>query len=165
MTTQESGQPAKPAKTAATPARRPNKTFQVKKAETSRDWFVIDVAGKVLGRAASHIAHVLRGKHKAAFTPHVDNGDFVVVVNADKVVLTGNKLNDKYYRRHSNHPGGFREVTAGHLLETKPEELLRFAVKGMLPRGPLGRKLFKKLKVYAKPEHPHTAQQPKPLGL
>jgi large subunit ribosomal protein L13 len=141
------------------------KTFQVKKEEAKRDWFVIDVAGKVLGRAASQIAHVLRGKHKAQFTPHVDNGDFIVVVNADKVVLTGQKLTDKFYYRHSGEPGGFREVSAGRMLETKPEELIRFAVKGMLPRGPLGRQLFKKLKVYAKPEHPHKAQQPKTLAL
>jgi large subunit ribosomal protein L13 len=141
------------------------RTFQVKKEEAQRDWFVIDVAGKVLGRAASQIAHILRGKHKAQFTQHVDNGDFIVVVNADKVVLTGQKLTDKFYRRHSGEPGGFREVSAGRMLETKPEELIRFAVKGMLPRGPLGRQLFKKLKVYAKPEHPHKAQQPKTLAL
>jgi len=141
------------------------KTFQVKKEDAQRNWFVIDVTGKVLGRAASQIAHMLRGKHKAQFTPHVDNGDFIVVVNADKVLLTGNKLTDKFYRRHSNHPGGFREVSAGRMLETKPEELIRFAVKGMLPRGPLGRQIFKKLKVYAKPEHPHKAQQPKTFVL
>jgi large subunit ribosomal protein L13 len=141
------------------------RTFQVKKEEAQRDWFVVDVAGKVLGRAASQIAHVLRGKHKAQFTQHVDNGDFIVVINADKVVLTGQKLTDKFYRRHSGAPGGFREVSAGRMLETKPEELIRFAVKGMLPRGPLGRQLFKKLKVYAKPEHPHKAQQPKTLAL
>jgi large subunit ribosomal protein L13 len=164
MTTQESAPAKKPAEQPAQPS-RPKKTFQVKKAEAQRGWFVVDVAGKVLGRAATQIAHVLRGKHKPTFTPHVDNGDFVVVINADKVVLTGNKLEDKYYRRHSNHPGGFREVSAGQMLQTKPEEIVRFAVKGMLPRGPLGRKLFKKLKVYAKPEHPHKAQKPQPLGL
>jgi large subunit ribosomal protein L13 len=163
MTTQESGQAKKSEKSEKKP--RPHKTFQVKKAEAQRGWFVVDVAGKVLGRAATQIATVLRGKHKPTFTPHVDNGDFVVVINADKIVLTGNKTEDKYYRRHSNHPGGFREVSAGQMLQTKPEELIRFAVKGMLPRGPLGRKLFKKLKVYAKPEHPHTAQKPQPLGL
>lgn len=141
------------------------KTFQVKKEDAQRGWFVVDVAGKVLGRAATQIAHVLRGKHKPQFTPHVDNGDFVVVINADKIQLTGNKLTDKFYYRHSNHPGGFREISAERLLQTKPEELVRFAVKGMLPRGPLGRKLFKKLKVYAKPEHPHAAQQPKTLAV
>ena len=141
------------------------KTFQVKKEDAQRDWFVIDASGQVLGRVASQIAHMLRGKHKAQFTPHVDTGDFIVVVNADKIKLTGKKLTDKFYRRHSNHPGGLREITAGRLLETKPEELIRFAVKGMLPRGPLGRQIFKKLKVYAKPEHPHKAQQPKTLVL
>jgi large subunit ribosomal protein L13 len=141
------------------------KTFQVKKEDAQRAWFVVDVSGQILGRAASQIAHILRGKHKPQFTSHVDNGDFIVVINADKVKLTGQKLTDKFYRRHSNHPGGFREVSAGRLLETKPEELIRFAVKGMLPRGPLGRQLFKKLKVYAKPEHPHKAQQPKTLAL
>jgi large subunit ribosomal protein L13 len=158
MATQESGTQERPQKLL-----KVSKTLQVRKADAQREWYVVDLAGQTLGRAATQIAHVLRGKHKPTWTPHVDNGDFVVVINADKVVLTGNKLNDKYYRRHSNHPGGFREVSAGKMLETKPEEIIRFAVKGMLPRGPLGRKLFKKLKVYAKPEHPHAAQQPKPL--
>jgi large subunit ribosomal protein L13 len=151
--------------TAAQTSPRPRRTFNVKKAEAQRDWYVVDVADLVLGRAASRIAHVLRGKHKASFTPHVDCGDFVVVINADKVKLTGAKLEDKYYRRHSGHPGGFWEATASQMLENKPEEVVRFAVKGMLPRGPLGRKLFKKLKVYAKSEHPHAAQQPKTLSV
>lgn len=151
--------------TAAQKSSRPNKTFQVKKADAQRDWFVVDVADLVLGRAASRIAYVLRGKHKPSWTPHVDCGDFVVVVNADKIQLTGSKLDSKFYRRHSGKPGGFRETTAGNLLENKPEELIRFAVKGMLPRGPLGRKLFKKLKVYANGAHPHAAQQPKALSV
>lgn len=159
METQESG--ARP----NAKARNPQKTYQVKKEEAARDWYVVDLAGQVLGRAAAKIAHVLRGKNKPHFTPHVDAGDFVVVINADKVILTGKKLEDKRYYRHSGYPGGLREVTAGRLKETKPEDLIRFAVKGMLPRGPLGRKLFKKLKVYAKPTHPHAAQQPKPLPL
>ena len=141
------------------------KTLQIKKADAQREWVVVDVAGKVLGRAATQIAHLLRGKHKPTYTPHVDNGAFVVVLNAHQIVLTGQKLTDKFYYRHSNHPGGFREISAGKLLATKPEEILRFAVKGMLPRGPLGRKMLKKLKVYAKPEHPHAAQTPKTLTL
>ena len=144
---------------------RTGKTFHVKKAEAQRNWYVVDVADLVLGRAASRIAHVLRGKHKASWSPHVDSGDFVVVINADKIRLTGAKLDEKYYRRHSGHPGGFWEATASQMLATKPEEVVRFAVKGMLPRGPLGRKLFKKLKVYSKSEHPHAAQQPQTLSV
>jgi large subunit ribosomal protein L13 len=125
----------------------------------------VDLDGKVLGRAAAEIARVLRGKHKAIYTPSVDTGDFVVVVNAEKVKLTGNKLDAKMYHRHSGYPGGLRSVTAGKLLEKKPEDLIRKAVKGMLPRNKLGRVMFKKLKVYSGGVHPHAAQQPKELNI
>jgi len=134
-------------------------------ATVQKNWYVVDLEDKVLGRAAAHIAHVLRGKHKPVYTPHVDTGDFVIVVNADKVRLTGNKLADKKYYRHSGYPGGLKEITAGKLLEKKPEELIRKAVKGMLPKNKLGRQMFRKLKVYAGGEHPHAAQQPKPLEI
>ncbi|RMF47246.1 MAG: 50S ribosomal protein L13 [Deltaproteobacteria bacterium] len=134
-------------------------------ATVQKNWYVVDLEDKVLGRAAAQIAHVLRGKHKPVYTPHVDTGDFVIVVNADKVRLTGNKLADKKYYRHSGYPGGLKEITAGKLLEKKPEELIRKAVKGMLPKNKLGRQMFRKLKVYAGGEHPHAAQQPKPLEI
>jgi large subunit ribosomal protein L13 len=128
-------------------------------------WFVVDVEGKTLGRVATHIASVLRGKHRATFAPHMDAGDFVVVVNADKVKLTGNKLADKPYYDHTGFPGGLYARSAQKLLERKPEELVRRAVWGMLPKGPLGRRIFKKLKVYAAATHPHTAQNPTELKL
>ncbi|GAB4163837.1 MAG: 50S ribosomal protein L13 [Geothermobacteraceae bacterium] len=134
-------------------------------ATVQKNWYVVDLEDKVLGRAAAQIAHVLRGKHKPVYTPHVDTGDFVIVVNADKVRLTGNKLADKKYYRHSGYPGGLKEITAGKLLEKKPEELIKKAVKGMLPKNKLGRQMFRKLKVYAGGEHPHAAQQPKPLEI
>ena len=138
-------------------------TQVAKKAEVKRSWFVVDLEGKVLGRAAAEIARVLRGKHKAIYSPSVDTGDFVVVLNADKVKLTGNKLAAKMYYRHSGYPGGLRSTSAAKMLETKPEELIRKAVKGMLPRNKLGRDMFRKMKVYAGVEHPHAAQQPKEL--
>jgi large subunit ribosomal protein L13 len=141
------------------------KTFVVKKEEAERSWHVVDVSGKILGRAATAIAHLLRGKHKPTFTPHVDNGDFVVVVNADKVKLTGKKLKGKLYYDHSLFPGGLKTKTAGQMLAKHPEELVKRAVWGMLPKGPLGRKLYRKLKVYAAAEHPHEAQQPKVFVL
>jgi large subunit ribosomal protein L13 len=141
------------------------KTFQAKPGEVPREWYVVDLDGKTLGRAASAIAVVLRGKHKPQFTPHVDAGDFVIAVNADKVMLTGKKLTEKRYYRHSGYPGGIRSFTAGQLMARKPGEVLRLAVKGMLPKNTLGRKLLKKLKIYASPEHPHQAQQPKPLEI
>jgi large subunit ribosomal protein L13 len=134
-------------------------------AEASRTWFVVDATGKPLGRLASEIARVLRGKHKPTFTPHVDTGDFVVVVNAGKVVLTGNKLDQKHWQRHSGIPGGFKENSYRQLLETKPTFPLEKAVKGMLPKNVLGREMFTKLKVYATPDHPHAAQQPQPLTV
>ncbi|RME39012.1 MAG: 50S ribosomal protein L13 [Deltaproteobacteria bacterium] len=134
-------------------------------ATVQKNWYVVDLENKVLGRAAAQIAHILRGKHKPVYTPHVDTGDFVIVVNADKVRLTGKKLADKKYYRHSGYPGGLKEITAGKLLEKKPEELIKKAVKGMLPKNKLGRQMFRKLKVYAGGEHPHAAQQPKPLEI
>ncbi|ORJ59507.1 50S ribosomal protein L13 [Geothermobacter hydrogeniphilus] len=140
-------------------------TKAAKPATVQKNWFVVDLEGKVLGRAAAQIAHVLRGKHKPIYTPHVDTGDFVVVLNADKVKLTGNKLAAKTYYRHSGFPGGLKEITAEKLLEKKPEELIKAAVKGMLPKNKLGRQMFRKLKVYAGAEHPHAAQQPKNLDI
>ncbi len=125
-----------------------------------RKWHVVDVAGLTLGRAATQIAHLLRGKHKPAFTAHVDSGDFVVVLNAAKVALTGNKLQGKLYYRHSLHPGGLTTFTAEQLLKRNPQELIERAVWGMLPKGPLGRRVYKKLKVYAGDKHPHVAQKP-----
>ena len=136
------------------------KTSHAKKEDVEKKWFVIDANGKVLGRLASDIAKRLRGKNKAIFSPHLDTGDFVVVVNAEKVKLTGNKLQGKVYYSHSGYPGGIKSITAEKLLSDKPEELIRRAVKGMLPKNRLGRKIFKKLKVYAGPDHPHAAQQP-----
>jgi large subunit ribosomal protein L13 len=134
-------------------------------AAANRAWWVIDATGKPLGRLASHVAHVLRGKHKPTFTAHEDTGDFVIVVNADKVKLTGNKLDQKLYSHHSGIPGGFKQVTYRSLLESKPTFPIEKAVKGMLPKNVLGRQMFGKLKVYATPDHPHTAQQPKALEI
>lgn len=130
-----------------------------------RDWYVIDLEGKVLGRAASKIASVLRGKHKPNYTPNVDMGDFVIVVNASKVLLTGQKRRNKMYRRHTNYPGGFREISAEGLLATYPDRVVRQAVWGMLPKGRLGRRIVKKLRIYAGSEHDHVAQRPRELSL
>ncbi len=141
------------------------KTYTAKPDEVEREWFVVDAADKTLGRLATEVASVLRGKHKPEFTPHIDMGDFVIVVNAEKVNVTGRKMDQKIYYRHSGYPGGIRGVTLRRQLETFPERVIESAVKGMLPRGRLGRKMFKKLKVYAGPEHPHDAQQPKPLEI
>lgn len=139
---------------------------QIAKAEDiKRAWFVVDLEEVVLGRAATEIARILRGKHKPIYTPSVDTGDFVVVVNAEKVQLTGNKLADKNYYHHSGYPGGLTSISAEKLLAKKPEMVLQSAVKGMLPKNKLGRKMMKKLKVYAGGEHPHAAQQPKELKL
>ena len=140
-------------------------TITAKKADLQKSWFVVDLENQVLGRAATEIARILRGKHKAIYTPSVDTGDFVIVLNAEKVKLTGDKLNKKMYYSHSNHPGGLKEISAGKLLEKKPEELIRKAVKGMLPKNSLGRQMFRKLKVYTGAEHPHQAQQPRELKL
>jgi len=141
------------------------KTQTAKKEEVTRDWYLVNVENKVLGRVATQIANVLRGKNKPTFTPSVDTGDFVIVVNADKIALTGNKLADKVYYSHSGYPGGIKSITSGKLLEKKPEEIIRKAVKGMLPKNKLARHMLSKLKVYAGPEHPHKAQQPKTLDV
>lgn len=136
------------------------KTYMAKPLEVERKWYVIDASGQTLGRLASEVASILRGKHKPTYTPHVDTGDFVIVINADKVVLTGNKLDQKMYRRHSGYPGGLKEMTYRNLLAKKPEKAIEIAVKGMLPKNRLGRKMFTKLKVYRGSEHPHQAQKP-----
>ncbi|HVK63011.1 MAG TPA: 50S ribosomal protein L13 [Polyangium sp.] len=142
------------------------KSYSAKPAQAlaDRKWWVIDAEGKPLGRLASQVATILRGKNKPTFTPHVDTGDFVIIVNAQKVALTGRKLEQKQYVRHSGEPGGFRTEAYGHLLERKPELPIVKAVKGMLPKNVLGRELITKLKVYAGPDHPHAAQKPQPLA-
>ena len=139
------------------------KTYSAKKGEITRDWYVVDAEGQILGRLATQIADRLRGKGKPGYTPHVDTGDFVVVVNADKIQVTGKKLDQKMYYRHSGYPGGLKERTLRDQLERRPTEVLRKAVKGMLPRNKLARQQITKLKIYAGPEHPHEAQSPKPL--
>ncbi len=141
------------------------RTFSAKKSEVEEKWWLVDAQGKVLGRMASEIARVLRGKNKPIFTPHVDTGDFVIVINADKVRFTGNKLKGKVYYHHSGYIGGLKSITAEKLLEKRPTEVVRKAVKGMLPKNRLGRELLKKLKVYAGGEHPHQAQQPEILDI
>jgi large subunit ribosomal protein L13 len=141
------------------------KTYHTPVKEIERKWYVVDADGKVLGRLASEIATRLRGKHKPNYSPHMDVGDFIVVVNAEKVKLTGNKLEDKIYYHHSGYIGGLKEKTAKELLEKKPEELLKSAVKGMLTKNSLGRQQFSKLKVYAGSDHPHAAQQPEQLDI
>lgn len=140
-------------------------TIFAKKEETERNWYVVDAEGKVLGRLASKIASILRGKHKPIYTPHVDTGDFVIVINADKVVLTGKKEEKKIYYHHSRYPGGLKATPAWEVLERKPEEMVRLAVKGMLPKNPLGRAMLRKLKVYRGSSHPHAAQCPKVLNI
>ncbi len=141
------------------------KTFTAKPESVQRDWFVVDASGKTLGRLATEIARRLRGKHKAEFTPHVDTGDYIIVVNADKVAVTGKKAQDKMYYSHSGFPGGIKEINFEKLIAKKPEMVLEAAVKGMLPKGPLGRAMFRKLKVYAGAEHQHAAQQPQVLDI
>jgi large subunit ribosomal protein L13 len=140
-------------------------TYSAKQSDNEQKWFVVDAAGLVLGRLASQVAARLRGKHNPLFTPHADTGDSVIVINADKVNLTGRKWDQKMYYRHSGYTGGLKSINAKKLLEKKPEDLVRFAVKGMLPKNRLGRKIFKKLKVYAGDKHPHEAQQPVELKL
>ncbi|MDQ4148963.1 MAG: 50S ribosomal protein L13 [Actinomycetota bacterium] len=139
------------------------KTHSVKASEIQRQWWILDAENVVLGRLASQAAHILRGKHKPSFTPHLDNGDHVVIINAAKVKLTGNKLSDKVWYRHSNYPGGLRALRYADLVEERPEVVVEKAVKGMLPRNRLGRAMASKLNVYAGPDHPHEAQKPKPL--
>jgi large subunit ribosomal protein L13 len=141
------------------------KTYQANAQDRERDWYVVDAAGKTLGRLATQIANVLRGKRKPTYTPHVDVGDFVIVINAEKIAVTGNKRQDKLYYRHTRYPGGIRSQSLGDLLEKRPEEVIRRAVKGMLPRNRLGRQQLRKLKVYVGAEHPHQAQKPGELEL
>jgi large subunit ribosomal protein L13 len=140
-------------------------TYSAKQTDITKKWYVVDAAGMVLGRLASQVASRLRGKHNPLFTPHVDCGDSVIVINADKIVLTGRKWDQKMYHRHSGYTGGLKSVTAKKLLEKRAEDLLKFAVKGMLPKNRLGSKILKKLKVYTGGNHPHEAQQPKELSL
>ncbi len=141
------------------------RTYMAKANELERQWFIVDAAGQTLGRLASEVAAIIRGKHKPQFTPHVDTGDFVVVINADQVVLTGKKLDQKNYYRHSGHPGGLKVTTARTMLAKKPERMLELAVHGMLPKNRLGEKMKLKLKVYAGSEHPHQAQNPQAWEL
>ena len=141
------------------------KTQVAKIENVKRDWYVVDAQDAVLGRLATQVANVLRGKNKAIFTPSVDTGDFVIVVNAEKIALTGHKLADKVYYSHSGFPGGLKEITAGKLMEKKPEDIIKKAVKGMLPKNKLSRHMIKKLKIYTGANHPHDAQQPKQLAL
>ena len=141
------------------------RTFMAKESEIDKKWLVVDAEDKILGRLATEIATRLRGKHRAIFTPHADTGDFVVVVNADKIRLTGRKLDQKRYYRYSGFIGGLKETVARKQQDKKPEEMIRHAVRGMLPKNSLGRRLIKKLKIYAGPEHPHEAQQPEPMEI
>jgi large subunit ribosomal protein L13 len=141
------------------------KTFSAKPAEVRRDWFVIDATDKTLGRMATEIARRLRGKHKPEYTPHVDTGDYIVVVNAEKVQVTGNKPKDKMYHRHTGYPGGLKSMPFEKMIQSHPERLIELTVKGMLPKNPLGRAMLKKLKVFAGPQHNHSAQQPRTLEI
>lgn len=141
------------------------KTFVTKPAEVDRKWYVVDAEGQTLGRLASKLAETLRGKHKTIYSPSVDCGDYVIVINAEKIAVTGNRMDDKMYHRHSGYPGGLTSVTLRRLLETYPERAIQSAVKGMLPKNSLGRQMLKKMKVYAGTEHPHQAQQPETLEL
>ncbi|RKZ22340.1 50S ribosomal protein L13 [bacterium] len=141
------------------------RTVSLRKEDVERKWWIVDASGKTLGRLASRIAHILRGKHKPNFTPHVDNGDFVIVVNAEKIKVTGKKMEQKIYYRHSGYPGGLKEIPLWRMMEKHPERVIYLAVKGMLPKNRLGRKMLKKLKVYRGPEHPHQAQKPERLEI
>ena len=141
------------------------KTISAKADDVKRDWFLVDADGKTLGRLATEIARRLRGKHKAIYTPHVDTGDYIVVINAEKVRVSGNKAKDKMYYRHSGYMGGLKETNFNDMIERSPERVIEIAVKGMLPRNPLGRAMYRKLKVYAGPQHQHAAQQPQPLDI
>jgi large subunit ribosomal protein L13 len=141
------------------------KTYSAKAETVQRDWYVVDAEGKTLGRLATEVAARLRGKHKPEFTPHVDTGDYIVVVNAEKVAVTGNKPTQKIYYSHTEYPGGIKDINFQDLIQKAPERVIQSAVKGMLPRGPLGREMFRKLKIYAGSEHPHAAQQPQQLDV
>lgn len=141
------------------------KTYSAKPETVQRDWYIVDADDKILGRLAAEVASRLRGKHKPEYTPHVDTGDYIVVINAEKVRVTGNKAKDKIYNHHSGYPGGIKSISFEKLIDKAPERTIQSAVKGMLPKGPLGRAMFKKLKVYAGSEHPHSAQQPQQLNI
>ena len=141
------------------------KTYTATPSTIKRDWFVIDASDKVLGRLATTVADRLRGKHKPEYTPNIDTGDYIVIINAEKVRVTGRKFTDKKYYRHTGYPGGLKETTFDKLQEKAPEEIIKKAVKGMMPKGPLGREMFRKLKIYAGPEHQHSAQQPTALDI
>jgi large subunit ribosomal protein L13 len=141
------------------------KTISAKADDVKRDWFLVDADGKTLGRLATEIARRLRGKHKAIYTPHVDTGDYIVVINAEKVRVSGNKATDKMYYRHSGYMGGLKETSFNDMIQRSPESVIEIAVKGMLPRNPLGRAMYRKLKVYAGAQHQHAAQQPQPLDI
>ncbi|MCL2407164.1 MAG: 50S ribosomal protein L13 [Defluviitaleaceae bacterium] len=140
-------------------------TYILKAGDINRKWFVVDAEGLTLGRLSTEVAHILRGKHKPTFTPNMDNGDFVIIVNAEKIHVTGKKMDDKIYKRHSGHPGGLKETTLKTMLARKPADVLKLAVRGMLPKNNLGREMFKKLKVYAGPTHNHDAQKPEVLVI
>jgi large subunit ribosomal protein L13 len=142
-----------------------DKTYVTRNQDVQREWYVVDAAGQTLGRLAARVARILRGKHKPMYSPSVDTGDFVIVVNAEKIHVTGRKLDQKIYYRYSGYPGGLKEVTLRNLLQRYPARVIEHAVRGMLPKNRLGRQMFKKLKVYAGPDHPHAAQQPKQLEL
>jgi len=144
---------------------RSYQTFTARNETVQRDWYLVDATGKTLGRLASELAHRLRGKHKPVYTPHVDAGDYLVVVNAEKIVVTGNKLADKQYHRFTGYIGNLKTETLAQALDRHPERVIEIAVKGMLPKNPLGRAMYRKLKVYAGPDHPHAAQQPQPLDI
>jgi len=141
------------------------RTFMAKEADLEKEWFIVDATGQRVGRLASEVAAVLRGKHKPTYTPHIDSGDYVIVINADKVELTGNKMSDKKYYRHSQYPGGLKVRSAGEMMAKNPEKLIELAVRGMLPHNRLGRRQLRKLKVYSGPDHPHAAQKPQPLAI
>lgn len=141
------------------------RTYVTKPEDVERDWYVVDASGQTLGRLASEVAQVIRGKHKPIYSPSIDVGDYVIVVNAEKIHVTGRKLDQKMYYRHSGYPGGIKEMTLGRMLEEHPTRVIELAVKGMLPKTRLGRKMIKKLKVYAGPEHPHQAQEPEAMEL
>lgn len=141
------------------------KTFVTKKEDVQREWYVVDAAGQTLGRLATRLAHRLRGKHKPTYSPSVDTGDYVIVVNAEKIHVTGKKMDQKIYYRHTGYPGGLKEITLRNLLQKHPARVIEHAVRGMLPKNRLGRQMFKKLKVYVGPDHPHEAQQPEPWEL
>jgi large subunit ribosomal protein L13 len=140
-------------------------TLSIRKEDVTRKWYLIDAENKVLGRLASEVAQLLRGKHKPIYTPHIDTGDCVIIVNADKIAMTGNKWEQKLYRWHTGYPGGFREVSAERMRKRRPERLIELAVRGMLPKNKLGRTMLRKLKVYTTNTHPHAAQKPEPLDL